>query len=614
MVYGRVHEGWTLLRALDTPKIEIRQDAGAIYLVTRLSTGQRYVGLTLVSVRYRWRQHVRGASRRGSPLARAIDDDGPNGFMVEPIEEGVLAADLADRERYWIDRLGTLLPAGLNRHRGGAMGGGGRRPVEHEGERFSSVAVASVELARRHGLTESAAHQRLRKGKDLEAPLKVSRTRGRGVWRTFLWARWRSMRNNVTSELGPEWQDWDRFAADLVHLKRSDRLVRKDRSAPWGPGNFQIQEGSYVDHPRVGTVHWQRWRTMLRRAERPTDRGLVEEWRDFDRFEADVGPSYDAGAIMIPLEWDRPWGPGNFAWGSQSDLSHLVGRHGHKRIIHGDHRSATYRRWASMKNDARRAGDQVATEWQDYSRFRKDVGAGIEAGLVLLRPDRDRPFGPANHRLVTRSELHANPSNVTHGQTGTPLHRRWSALRSRASGDTAGLDRRWDDFLAFAADVGPDRAECDLERIDVSLPYGPENYAWVNVEERGRKVAARRSAKRAAAQAERDARAVTVGGTTYRGLYELAKAYGVPSATVCLRVRQGMTPEEAITTPNRNTAKAKPVHLDGRDFLSMKSALRYVEERYGIRSNTMQLRLKSGLSFEAAAHKPLRAYLRSQVG
>lgn len=610
MVYGRVHEGWTLLRALETPRIEIRQDAGAIYLVTRLSTGQRYVGLTLVSVRYRWRQHVRGASRRGSPLARAIDEDGPDGFTVEPIEDRILAADLADRERYWIERLGTLLPEGLNRHRGGAMGGGGRRPVEHEGERFSSVAIASAELARRHGLTESAAHQRLRKGKDLDAPLKIARTRGRGVSRTFLWGRWRSMRNNVASELGPEWQDWDRFAADLEDLRRSDRLVRKDRGKPWGPNNFKIQEGSYVDHPKVGTLHWQRWRTMLQRAEKPGDRGLVEEWRDFDRFEADVEADYASGSIMVPLDWHRPWGPDNFVWGNQSDLSRLVGRHGHKRVVHGEHRSATYRRWASMKNDARRAGDEVAAEWQDYARFRKDVGAGIDAGLVLLRPNRRRPFGPDNHRLVTRQELRASPTSLTHGQTGTPLHRRWSALRSRASGDAAGVDPRWDKFMTFADDVGPDRPGCDLERTDGTLPYGPGNYAWVDVNGRGREVAARQAAKQAAAQELRDARTVTVDGITFRGLYNLAKAFGMPSATVCLRVRQGMTPEEAVKTLNRNMTNAKPVHLDGRDFPSLNSALRYVDERYGIRSNTMQLRLKSGLSLEAAAHKPLRAHAR----
>lgn len=42
----------------------------------------------------------------------------------------------------------------------------------------------------------------------------------------------------------------------------------------------------------------------------------------------------------------------------------------------------------------------------------------------------------------------------------------------------------------------------------------------------------------------------------------------------------------------------------------MRSALRYVEDRYGIRPNTMQLRLKSGLSLEQAAHKPLRVQIR----
>lgn len=610
MVYCRIHEGWPLTKALDTPKIEIRQSAGAVYLVTRLSTGECYVGLTLVSIRYRWRQHVRGAVRRGSPLARAIDEDGADGFTIEPIEEGVLAADLADRERYWIDRLGTLLPLGLNRHPGGAMGGGGRRAVEHEGERFSSVAIASAELAKRHGLTESAAHQRLRNRKDLKKPLKVSRTRGRGVAGTFLWGRWRSMRNNIASELGPEWQNWDRFAADLAHLRRDDRLVRKDRALPWGPDNFEIRRGSYVNHPKVGTTHWQRWRTMLRRAEKPGNRGLVEDWRDFDRFEADVGSSYTPGAVMIPVEWRRPWGPDNFTWGTQSDLSRFVGYHGHKRIVHGEHRTATYKRWASMKNDARRAGNDIAEEWLSYPRFRDHVGAGIEAGLVLLRPDRTRPFGPANYRLVMRQELRSSPTKLTHGQSATPLYRRWSALRSRASESTSGIDLRWNEFEAFAADVGHDQPRCDLERIDSSQPYGPGNFIWVDREKRRADVEARRAAKRAAAQAKRDEQAVTVSGVTYRGLYALAKAYGVPSATVCLRVRQGMTPKEAVTTANRNITSAKPVHLDGHDFSSMNAALRYVEDRYGIRPNTMQLRLKSGLSLEEAARKPLRAHTR----
>jgi hypothetical protein len=191
MVYGRVHEGWSLLKALDTPRIEISHTEGIIYLVTRRRTGELYVGLTLVSMQARWRQHVRGAIRRGSPLARAINDDGPDGFTIEPLEVGVVAAELADRERHWIRELWTLLPNGLNSHPGGAMGGGGQRAVDYEGETFCSIALASATLAKRQALTESAAYQRLRKGASLETPLKIVRTRGKNVAGTFLWSRWR---------------------------------------------------------------------------------------------------------------------------------------------------------------------------------------------------------------------------------------------------------------------------------------------------------------------------------------------------------------------------------------------------------------------------------------
>jgi hypothetical protein len=162
--------------------------------------------------------------------------------------------------------------------------------------------------------------------------------------------------------------------------------------------------------------------------------------------------------------------------------------------------------------------------------------------------------------------------------------------------------------------VGDDRPNSDLERVDPSKPYGPENFCWIDRGKRQAEVKARRAAKRAAAQAKRDEQTVEVDGVTYRGLYALAKAYGVPSATVCLRVRQGMTPKEAVTIPNQTMLKARPTHLDGHDFPSMNSALRYVEQRYGIRPNTMQLRLKSGLSLEEAARKPLRTQTRRTSG
>lgn len=607
MVYNRVHEGWPLIKALDVPRIEISQSHGRIYQVTRLTTGQHYIGLTIVSIAARWRQHVRGAARRGSPLARAIDDDGPENFVVELIEDDIAAEVLPDRERYWIATLGTIWPAGLNRHPGGGMGGGGRHEVEHEGETFRSVGEAAAELAGRHGLTPGAAHQRLRGGKSLDAPLKVVRTCGLGVAGSFLWSRWRAMRNNRASELGTEWQGWERFACDLATLRRTDRMVRIDRSKPWGPDNFVIHRDTYIDHPKVGSVHWTRWRSLLRDADDPGHRGVVEEWRDFNRFEADIATGHTPGAVLVPLDWWRPWGPENFRWGNQADLSRLIGRHGRKHVKHGDYRSRTYKRWASMHNDARRKGTRVEPEWNEYACFRATVGDGVERGLVLIRPDRSRAFGPNNFKLVSRDKYRESLGRFTHGNSGTPLHKRWLALRARATASGAGCDPSWNDFETFADDVGTARPGCDLERIDGMKPYGPGNFRWVDRDARRRAVEARQAAKAESTARKREAQAVTVRGVTYRGLYALAEAYGAPAATVCLRVRSGMTPEEAVTTPNRNIARAKPTQVDGRDFLSMNAALRYVEERYGIRRNTIAMRLQSGLSLQEAARKPLRA-------
>src|SRR4051794_25049988 len=169
MVYNRVNHGWPLIKALDTPKLEMGGSRGMIYKVTRRSSGQSYVGLTIVSLKARWAQHVRSARRRNSPLAQAIVEDGPEGFIVEPIEVDISLGRVADRERYWITALGTSAPYGLNKHPGGAVGGGNHREIEHDGARFRSLAEASEALATQHGLTPSAAHQRLVKGKSLEA-------------------------------------------------------------------------------------------------------------------------------------------------------------------------------------------------------------------------------------------------------------------------------------------------------------------------------------------------------------------------------------------------------------------------------------------------------------
>lgn len=608
LIYGRVHQGWPLIKAIDVPRLEVSRDTGRIYKVTWLTTGQNYIGLTIASIDARWRQHVRNAAKRGSPLARAINDDGPDNFITELVEDNIPIESLPDRERYWITTFNSLMPIGLNRHPGGAMGGGGRREIKHQGETFVSVGRAADELAARHGLTPSAAHQRLRGGKSLDTPLKVFRTRGLGVAGSFLWARWRAMRNNRSSALAPEWQDWEKFAADLSHLTKADRMVRIDPLLPWGPGNYVIKTGSYFDHPGTGSTHWRRWRGLMKDVDGERQRGIVEEWRDFDTFVADIGDSYTTGMVLIPLDWWQPWGPQNFKWGNQSDLSRLVGLHGRKRVKHGDHRSKTYKRWASMHNDARRNERSVDARWNDYIAFREAVGDGIDQGLVLVRPDHGKDIGPDNYKLVTPGEFRTLQGRFTHRASGSALYRRWSSLRGRAKSGGAGCNARWEDFEAFAEDVGSDRPECDLEQVISSVPYGPNNFQWVDRAARKKDVLARKMAEKKATASKREEQEVSVDGVTYPGLYALAEAYGLPAATVCFRVRSGMSSAEAVKTPNRNFAAAKPTKIDGQSFASMSAAFRYVEKQYGIRRNTMMFRLKSGLTFEEAAHKPLRGY------
>ncbi|MDO7841774.1 hypothetical protein Q5H94_05505 [Sphingomonas sp. CA1-15] len=200
----------------------------------------------------------------------------------------------------------------------------------------------------------------------------------------------------------------------ISQRSREDRPVRKDRTKPWGPDDFEIQPASFVDHPKVSTLHCRRWRTMLCRAEKPDDRGAVEEWRDFDRFEADIAASCSHCAVMIPKDWHQ-------AWGRLTLTGHAGGPQPTSRPTryqacpHDDHRIPVYKRWQSMKNVARRQGFEIDQAWLDYPIFRAAVGAGVKTGIILMRPDRTQPFDPDNFALVTRFALKAFPTNRSHG-------------------------------------------------------------------------------------------------------------------------------------------------------------------------------------------------------
>ena len=87
---------------------------------------------------------------------------------------------------------------------------------------------------------------------------------------------------------------------------------------------------------------------------------------------------------------------------------------------------------------------------------------------------------------------------VTHGKSGTKLHRIWQSMRSRcytksdnsykaygARGITVHKD--WDLFQNFSRDMGErPSASHTLERIDVDKDYSKENCEWISFEKQSR--------------------------------------------------------------------------------------------------------------------------------
>lgn len=80
----------------------------------------------------------------------------------------------------------------------------------------------------------------------------------------------------------------------------------------------------------------------------------------------------------------------------------------------------------------------------------------------------------------------------THGETGTPLYRRWRAMLDRCEnrhhrgwqnygGRGIAVCTRWHSYEAFAADMGPTfRPDLELDRIDTDGDYEPRNCRWIS--------------------------------------------------------------------------------------------------------------------------------------
>jgi hypothetical protein len=137
----------------------------------------------------------------------------------------------------------------------------------------------------------------------------------------------------------------------------------------------------------------------------------------------------------------------------------------------------------------------------------------------------------------------------THGQSGTPLYKKWRDMISRCEfpsnfgypwygGRGITVCERWRrSFVSFADDVGqPPSPKHSLDRIDVNGNYEPGNCRWATWAEQCRN--------------KRSNRLLTLGDRTMC-LEDWANALNIRSACLSQRLMAGWTVERTLTTPSR---------------------------------------------------------------
>lgn len=176
---------------------------------------------------------------------------------------------------------------------------------------------------------------------------------------------------------------------------------------------------------------------------------------------------------------------------------------------------------------------------------------GVVVRGSSLRSGKTKSCGCLN-REAAAAQGHASR---THGQTHTPLHRRWQGMLTRCHNPN---DKRYADyggrgitvcpewrgsFEAFARDMGPTYAEgMTLDRIDVDGPYSPENCRWATQKEQQNN--------------RRNNRLLTFRGQT-KTLAEWCELLGLSYGTVWHRLKSGWPVERALTTSAETAAQPR---------------------------------------------------------
>lgn len=222
---------------------------GVIYRITHKETGKTYVGMTSQLIENRFNDHIFEAKSkkllRQDSLHAAIRKYGPDAFEVLEIEKSDNLDILKERERYWIERLGTNQPNGFNVSKGGEMCGSWGKPTVVDGMEFESVRKAAKHVAETRGISECASEARIRNGR---INVKNKAKAGESLVYTKVYKAWSFMVhcagnpksngyiNGIT--IHEPWRSFEQFLKDVGHAPGPDyAFTRSDKSKGFYPEN-----------------------------------------------------------------------------------------------------------------------------------------------------------------------------------------------------------------------------------------------------------------------------------------------------------------------------------------------------------------------------------------
>jgi group I intron endonuclease len=238
-IWNRLKLGWDIDHALSSPLSRSNYD-GIIYKITRKKTGQIYIGLSNSSLESRWKWHCNAAfkGKASNIFARAIREDGADGFSFETLEKGIKSdGELSNRENHWIDVFEARGENGMNTAKGGGLGSRRGKIVEYKGKRFSSITEAGEVLGKRYGLNSWIVTTRLSAGKALPKKARVHSNHPDAG--TNLFRRWLGLKKRHPVDISDDWlNDYDLFKGDVAKdYVDGLELVRVDPAKPWGKLN-----------------------------------------------------------------------------------------------------------------------------------------------------------------------------------------------------------------------------------------------------------------------------------------------------------------------------------------------------------------------------------------